>query len=104
MSINKYLRESSTIPIRKIEDKKLKSNLKKFHAKAKEAATNTLHSELLMTEQSGFLIPDLMEKTWKFKQSQLNNHLDITTARKMFDLKLDDFGPYSLDYTRNGRY
>jgi hypothetical protein len=25
-------------------------------------------------------------------------------APQMFSLKLDEFGPYSLDYTRNGRY
>jgi hypothetical protein len=23
---------------------------------------------------------------------------------QIFDLKLDDFGPYRIDYTRNGRY
>jgi U3 small nucleolar RNA-associated protein 7 len=102
--IEKYLRESSSIPIKKIQDKKLKSYLKTFHSKAKSAATDTLHSELLMTENAGFLIADQMENTWKVKQCQLNSHVDINTARKMFDLRLEDFGPYSLDYTTNGRY
>ena len=45
-----------------------------------------------------------MEKTWKFQQSALKDHVDLNTSKKMFNLKLTDFGPYSLDYTRNGRY
>eukprot|EP00698_Gefionella_okellyi_P015125 TRINITY_DN4248_c0_g1_i1.p1 TRINITY_DN4248_c0_g1~~TRINITY_DN4248_c0_g1_i1.p1 ORF type:complete len:514 (-),score=111.68 TRINITY_DN4248_c0_g1_i1:6-1316(-) len=44
-----------------------------------------------------------MEKTYSFKQSAIVEHLDDDAARKMFGLSLD-FGPYSLDYSRNGKY
>lgn len=28
----------------------------------------------------------------------------MNTAREMFDLSLPDFGPYAIDYTKNGRF
>ena len=36
-------------------------------------------------------------------QSELRAAVDITSATKQFDLRLREFGPYCLDYTRNGR-
>ncbi len=45
-----------------------------------------------------------MERTWKFSQKALQKEVDVSTARKMFDLKLNDFGPYSMNYSRNGRH
>ncbi|KAJ3343326.1 Small subunit (SSU) processome component, partial [Kappamyces sp. JEL0680] len=53
---------------------------------------------------AGYLEGEGMERTWKFSQEALKKELDIGTAKKMFDLRLDDFGPYSIDYTRNGRH
>lgn len=45
-----------------------------------------------------------MERTWKLSQKELKNHVDLNTSKKMFDLRLEEFGAYGLDYTRNGRY
>lgn len=45
-----------------------------------------------------------MERTYKFKQQELKAHVDLQTQRKIFDLDLDKFGPYRLNYDRNGRY
>ena len=45
-----------------------------------------------------------MERTYKFKQQELKSHVDLQTQRKIFDLDLDKFGPYRLNYDRNGRY
>lgn len=44
-----------------------------------------------------------MEKTYKFKQSEIVKNVDISSARKNFDLTFDKFGPYHMNYTRNGR-
>lgn len=44
-----------------------------------------------------------MEKTYKFSQKELKSHLDLQAAEKVFELELKEFGPYYLDYTRNGR-
>jgi len=69
-----------------------------------------------------------IEKTFNITQKQLKDNVDEDSAKKVclllkvwlmglisfimlsfdftkvFDLKLTTFGPYSLDYTRNGRY
>lgn len=44
-----------------------------------------------------------MERTWKVGQDEIVNSSAIGVASKAFSLKLDDFGPYAIDYTRNGR-
>jgi U3 small nucleolar RNA-associated protein 7 len=102
--IAKYVRERIPLPVKKIADKKLKGTIKKSERMSKEAALKSLQAEMLNTEEGGYLEGEGMERTWKFKQDQLKDHLDVNTTRKMFDLKLDDFGPYALDYTRNGKY
>ena len=69
-----------------------------------------------------------MERTYKLKQEDLAKEVDVTSASKVggpgglaslvaafrevydtipstqfFELKLDSFGPYSVNYSRNGR-
>lgn len=44
-----------------------------------------------------------MERTWKVGQQEIIDGSAIGVAGKAFSLDLDEFGPYSLDYTRNGR-
>lgn len=45
-----------------------------------------------------------VDRTWRFRQEQLKPALDVRTQAKMFDIKLDGFGPYQARYTRNGRH
>lgn len=61
-------------------------------------------SEMLLHEEAGFLEVDKGEKSWKITQGALRNAVDITSATKSFDLSLEQFGPYRLDYTTNGRH
>ena len=51
--VKKYERPVKDIPIRKINDKKLKGNLRKSEKKTKEAMERAAQSELLLTEESG---------------------------------------------------
>jgi U3 small nucleolar RNA-associated protein 7 len=51
-----------------------------------------------------YLEAEGMERTYKFKQAAIKQHIDIQTERKMFDLDLDAFGPYRVSYDRAGRY
>ncbi|KAI8896721.1 WD40-repeat-containing domain protein [Globomyces pollinis-pini] len=101
--IKKYQRDPSNIKIRNLEDRKLKTKLRQSEAKAKQAAYNAAQSEILLTQDEGVLEADGLERTWKFSQSLLKQNVDLNTQRKMFNLKLNDFGPYTIDYTRNGR-
>ncbi|KAJ2358944.1 putative U3 small nucleolar RNA-associated protein 7 [Coemansia erecta] len=83
-----------------------KAQAKADHAKKRrdEAVVEAARNEVLLTESAGFLEAESMERTYKFTQRELAEHVDIASAGKIFDLQLGDFGPYSLDYTRNGRH
>ncbi|KAJ2842467.1 putative U3 small nucleolar RNA-associated protein 7, partial [Coemansia brasiliensis] len=88
-----------------IKARSKKAQAKLDHAKKRrdDAILEAARSEVLLTEQAGFLEADKMERTYKFTQKQLAEHVDISSANKIFDLKLEDFGPYVLDYTSNGK-
>ena len=79
-----------------------KERLKHIKKKQNKAAVKSVHSELLLTEEAGFLQPDDHEATYQITQKELKEAVDITSAAKCFDLSLD-FGPYKMDYFRNGR-
>lgn len=87
-----------------IKDKKLRGSLKNLEYKYKTAATNAKDAEMLLGEEKGYLEAEGMERTYKFSQKELVKAVDVATAQKGFELKLPLFGPYAMDYTRNGRY
>ncbi|ODQ79716.1 hypothetical protein BABINDRAFT_161427 [Babjeviella inositovora NRRL Y-12698] len=84
-------------------DKKLKAGLKKIDNQYKQALNSAAGTDLLLQENEGLLEAEGMEKTYKFQQQDIVEAVDIGTANKSFELKLNEFGPYTLDYTRNGR-
>ncbi|ORX88785.1 BING4CT-domain-containing protein [Basidiobolus meristosporus CBS 931.73] len=101
--MSKYSR-GKPASLKGVKDKKLKGTTKRMEKKYYDAAYKAASSELLLTESAGFLEAEGMERTYKFTQKQLGENLDVNSARKIFDLKLDQFGPYSMDYTSNGKY
>lgn len=86
------------------KDKKLKHGLRKIDGQYKEAVRSAAATEMLLQEDAGYLEAEGMEKTYKFKQDEIKNVVDQNTANKAFDLKLNEFGPYTLDYSRNGTH
>lgn len=102
-AVQQYGRGDKII-VKNIKDKKLRGNLKRLEYKFKAAATNAKDAEMLLGEERGYLEAEGMERTYKFSQKELVKAVDVSTAQKGFDLKLPLFGPYSMDYTRNGRY
>lgn len=84
------------------KDKKLKHGLRKIDGQYKEAVRSAAATEMLLQEDAGFLEAEGMEKTYKFKQDEIKKVVDQSTATKAFDLKLMEFGPYTLDYSRTG--
>jgi len=44
------------------------------------------------------------DHTLQLRQYDLTGKVDIATATKGFHLSLDQYGPYCLSYTPNGRY
>lgn len=77
--------------------------LKKMDEDYQQSVESAQKAEILLTEEQGFIETEGMEKSWRFKQDEIVENVDISTANKRFDLKLNDYGPYNVDYSRNGR-
>ncbi|KAI8608587.1 WD40-repeat-containing domain protein [Chytriomyces sp. MP71] len=94
----------SVLKPREISDKKARTNYRKQEKKYTEVIQRATQSELLLAEEAGYIEAEGMERTYKFSQKVIRESVDVNTQNKAFDLKLNEFGPYALDYTRNGRH
>eukprot|EP01090_Pellita_catalonica_P004222 TRINITY_DN14060_c0_g1_i1.p1 TRINITY_DN14060_c0_g1~~TRINITY_DN14060_c0_g1_i1.p1 ORF type:complete len:536 (-),score=91.20 TRINITY_DN14060_c0_g1_i1:15-1622(-) len=103
----KYIKErtSEFVSIRKIKDRKVKAKVRKIKDFQKTAVNSAAQSELLLTQEAGYLSSDNpFLPTSQIKQSDLLPHVDLQSAQKVFDYTLDKFGPYRPAYTRSGRF
>lgn len=92
------------IHTKSIKDKKLRANLKSLENKYKEATLKAKDAEILHEHEGGFLEPEgELERTYKVRQDEIKQSVGIEAAKGAFNLKLDTFGPYVFDYTRNGK-
>lgn len=91
--------KKSKIPRRNRLNTKL-HDLEEEHKFAVKSAKST---KALLPEERGYLEAEGMEKTYRFKQNDIKDAVDKSTARKNINLKLDQYGPYTIDFTRNGR-
>ncbi|KAK5120292.1 hypothetical protein LTR85_006498 [Meristemomyces frigidus] len=92
------------ISTKSIKDKKLQGNLRALEERYQDAALKAKDAEILLENQSGFLEPEgELEKTYKVRQDEIRGDVAVETAKKGFELKLDSLGPYTCDYTRNGK-
>ncbi|KJY01200.1 U3 small nucleolar RNA-associated protein 7 [Zymoseptoria brevis] len=87
-----------------IKDRKLRGNLRALEEKYQDAALKAKDAEILLENDGGFLEAEgELERTYKVRQTDIQSEVDVETAKKGFELKLDQAGPYSFDYTRNGK-
>lgn len=92
------------IQTKSIKDKKLRGSLRALEDKYKDAALKAKDAEILLENTSGFLEPEgELERTYKVRQSDIRNDVGVETAKKGFELRLEGMGPYTVDYTRNGK-
>ncbi|KAF2712165.1 BING4CT-domain-containing protein [Pleomassaria siparia CBS 279.74] len=92
------------IRIKSVRDKKLRANLRSLEAKTKEATIRAKGAEILLENNAGLLEPEhALERTYKIRQDEIVENVGVETAKLGFELKLESFGPYICDYTRNGR-
>ncbi|KAI7968581.1 hypothetical protein EIK77_006600 [Talaromyces pinophilus] len=92
------------VQVKKIRDKKLRGNLKTVEDRYKTAALRAKDAEILLENESGFLEPEAeLERTYKVRQDEIRENVGIEVAKKGFELKLEELGPYRADYTRNGK-
>ncbi|KAH8705636.1 putative small nucleolar ribonucleoprotein complex subunit [Talaromyces proteolyticus] len=92
------------VRLKGIKDKKLRGNLRAVEDRYQTAALRAKDAEILLENDGGFLEPEgELEKTYKVRQDDIKENIGIEVAKKGFELKLEDFGPYRADYTRNGK-
>lgn len=88
-----------------IRNKKLRGTLQVQEEKHKQAVLQAKDAEILLEHEAGFLEPESeLERTYKVRQDEIKESVGLETAKKGFELRLNDFGPYRADYTRNGRH
>uniref|UniRef100_A0A8B9P9R8 WD repeat-containing protein 46 n=1 Tax=Apteryx owenii TaxID=8824 RepID=A0A8B9P9R8_APTOW len=83
---------------------RLRSHLKLVGRQEELAAARAARLDLLLPEEPGFLEADPGEDTCTVSQGDIAAAVDIASAAKHFELRLEQFGPYRLDYTRPGRH
>ncbi|XP_034446880.1 WD repeat-containing protein 46 [Hippoglossus hippoglossus] len=106
------------IPQERLEKFKRKENIKKRrkqHYKLKDmisrseetsqmAQKQAARFDILLPEDAGFLEGEEDEDTCTISQEDIADAVDITSGTKYFNLKLSQFGPYRLDYSKTGRH
>nr|CAD7428050.1 unnamed protein product [Timema monikensis] len=93
----------------KVDMKGVKNSVQKNKLRKREkdidfSTEQAARTELLQQEDTGYLEADEGEVTTQFTQKQIAASVDITSASKHFNLELREFGPYRMNYSRNGRY
>ncbi|CCH63125.1 hypothetical protein TBLA_0J01290 [Henningerozyma blattae CBS 6284] len=90
---------------RKAKDKRLRANMKKMDEQYIDSVTSAASTEYLLPESAGYLEAEgEMEKTFKVKQSEIKDSVDESTVNKALDLSLKEFGPYYINYSKNGTH
>jgi U3 small nucleolar RNA-associated protein 7 len=102
-NINKYARGSINFSTKSIKHKGLRKTLEETKEKNIEAATRTAATEVLLPSVAGFIEVEDNEKVFKLKQKEILQNVDMNTAKNKIDLQLTKFGPYTVDYSKNGR-
>ncbi|PVU85231.1 hypothetical protein BB560_007103 [Smittium megazygosporum] len=104
LKTKKYIRADSIPSAKGTKHKKEKILVTKNIDNVKMLAKKAARAEILKTEEPGYIKTQGMEKSFKLTQKFIERNVDINTAQKRFDLALKDFGPYFIDYTRNGKF
>ncbi len=101
--IEKYARGSTDISTDNIKSVALKSRLQHSKESMREAAISTEATEILLPAEAGYIELENNMKEFKLKQKDISDNVDLNTARSAFDFQLQTFGPYCINYSRNGR-
>ncbi|ODV59237.1 Utp7p [Ascoidea rubescens DSM 1968] len=104
-TVIRYASETPFSGVKKEKKKEFNKNVhsKKHYKRLKDEEIIAKEQRLLLTEEAGYLEAEGLEKTYNFTQKEIKENVDVGTANKAFALKLNEFGPYTLDYTTNGR-
>ncbi|XP_049437464.1 WD repeat-containing protein 46 [Epinephelus fuscoguttatus] len=101
--IQKFKRKDKTKKPRH-QHYKLKDMITHSDEVSEMAQKQAARFDLLLPEDAGFLEGDEDEDTCTISQEDIADAVDITSAAKYFNLKLSQFGPYRVDYSKTGRH
>ncbi|XP_030280124.1 WD repeat-containing protein 46 [Sparus aurata] len=101
--INKFKRKDKTKKPRG-SHYKLKDMISRSEKASEMAQKQAARFDLLLPEDAGFLEGDEDEDTCTISQEDIADAVDITAGSKYFNLKLSQFGPYRVDYSKTGRH
>ncbi|XP_049852622.1 uncharacterized protein LOC126332789 [Schistocerca gregaria] len=98
-------RRGSRPSLRGVTNKKTKHLLEVTERKYAEAVRNAARAEVLLSDERGCLEAESeLEATWKVKQSDIQKQSSLASSHKVFHLRLETYAPYTLSYSRSGRY
>jgi hypothetical protein len=101
----KYARGSLDFNAKKSKHKHLRKSLEETKEQIVHSAARTAATEILLQSDVGCIQMDNPhEKVYKLTQQTIKESVDINTAKNSFDLQLQNFGPYSVNFSRNGRF
>ncbi|XP_053152905.1 WD repeat-containing protein 46 isoform X2 [Hemicordylus capensis] len=100
----KKFQRGTKLQLGKVSNKRLKHQLAAQEEKAEMAAREAARLELLLLEEPGFLEGEPGEDTCTIAQADIADAVDLAAGAKHFELRLNQFGPYRINYTRNGRH
>lgn len=83
---------------------KLRQLIAQSEDASKMSQNQAARFDLLLPEDAGFLEGDEGEDTCTISQEDIADAVDIASSAKYFNLKLSQFGPYRLDYSKTGRH
>ncbi|KAL7530809.1 hypothetical protein ACHAXR_003685, partial [Thalassiosira sp. AJA248-18] len=103
----------SAYQVKSLQKRKIKPNMavqRQMHRRETKRLQNAMEAadaeEILHTHVAGLVeVENDMEKTVQLTQRTLKHqHLEENVARNVYDLQLNDYGPYKMRYDRSGRY
>ncbi|KAM3618307.1 uncharacterized protein V6R79_018670 [Siganus canaliculatus] len=83
---------------------KLRDIITRSNETSEMAQKQAARFDILLPEDAGFLEGDEDEDTCTISQEDIADAVDITSGSKYFNLKLSQFGPYRVDYSKTGRH
>jgi U3 small nucleolar RNA-associated protein 7 len=88
----------------KVKNTALRSKLEHTKSLIEEAALTTAATDVLLPSSPGGIeLDDERMKVFKLQQREIVHNVDLNTAKNAFGFQLQNFGPYQVNFTRNGR-
>jgi U3 small nucleolar RNA-associated protein 7 len=105
LPVQKYNRGALDVKLKAPKSRIAKANFERVKEQIVDAARHTSAAEILLpTDPGGIELEDKSKKIFKLKHEEIVQNVDLNTSRNAFNFQLQEFGPYLVNYSRNGRH